>query len=80
MLSLAFENPELTFFYSFEEKECAYCGKHTRGFRFLSLQCAICLDCNEWKEIFEGNKVLYLNFYREKIKLDFRERYRNVGT
>ena len=45
MLELAFENPEMMFFTSFEDAKCPACSKMTKSFFLLSLNFAPCLDC-----------------------------------
>ncbi|HEX3033842.1 MAG TPA: hypothetical protein VHT73_01755 [Thermodesulfobacteriota bacterium] len=45
MLGLAFQNPDMMFFTSFQEGECCLCSKRTRSFFLASLNSALCLDC-----------------------------------
>ena len=45
MLGLHFQNPEMMFFTSFEEKQCPVCLTMTTAFFMLSASSPLCLDC-----------------------------------
>lgn len=45
MLGLAFQNPDMTFFMSYEDGECHLCSKRTRSFFLVSFNVPLCLDC-----------------------------------
>lgn len=45
MLGLAFQNPDMTFFTSYEDGECHLCSKRTRSFFLVSFNVPLCLDC-----------------------------------
>lgn len=45
MLGLHFQNPEMMFFTSFEERQCPVCLHMTNTFFMLSLNLPLCLDC-----------------------------------
>jgi hypothetical protein len=45
MLGLAFQNPEMMFFTSFEENQCSVCLKKTKSFFLMSVNYSLCLDC-----------------------------------
>jgi len=45
MLELAFQNPDMMFFTSFEETQCHLCLKRTKSFFLMSLNFPLCMDC-----------------------------------
>ena len=45
MSELAFQNPDMMFFTSFEETQCHLCLKRTKSFFLMSLNFPLCMDC-----------------------------------
>lgn len=62
MLGLAFQNPDVMFFYAYRDQECPMCGKRTRTFFLLSLQKPICMECFDWNERFKHSNIIRGDF------------------